>query len=73
MMNPGYDKTSYDHCVLAKKFSNGIFIILLLYVDDMLIVGHEKNEIQSFKRVKQVLCNEGFRSYKTNHLHENCS
>ena len=35
----GYKKTSSDHCVFVLKFSNDDFIILLLYVDDMLIVG----------------------------------
>ena len=49
-MDHGYDKTSSDHCVLVKKFPNGKYIILLLYVDDMLIVCHDKNDIQSLKR-----------------------
>jgi len=44
MMDHGYDKTSSDHCVFVKKFPNGKYIILLLYVDDMLIVGHDKND-----------------------------
>jgi len=34
-----YKKTSSDHCVFFQKFSDDDFIILLLYVDDMLIVG----------------------------------
>ena len=34
----GYNKTTSDHCVFVKKFSDEDFIILLLYVDDMLIV-----------------------------------
>jgi len=50
MMDHEYDKTSSDHCVFVKKFPGGKYIILLLYVDDMLIVGHDKNDIQSFKR-----------------------
>nr|KYP59120.1 Retrovirus-related Pol polyprotein from transposon TNT 1-94 [Cajanus cajan] len=29
MMNHGYDKTSFDHCVFVKKFLDGKFIILL--------------------------------------------
>jgi len=32
------------------KFANEKYIILFLYVDDMLIVSHDKNEIQSLKR-----------------------
>lgn len=31
-------------------YPNGKFIILLIYVDGMLIVDHDKNEIQSLKR-----------------------
>ena len=49
-MDHVYDKTSSDHCVFVKKFPNGKYIILLLYVDGMLIVGHDKNDIQSLKR-----------------------
>jgi len=39
MVDHGYSKTSSDHCVFMKKFPDEKFIILLLYVDDMLIVG----------------------------------
>ena len=38
MEGHGYSKTSSDHCVYVKKFSDGDFIILLLYVDDMLLL-----------------------------------
>jgi len=41
MMDHKYDETSSDHCVFVKKFFNGKYIILFLYVDDMLIVGHD--------------------------------
>ncbi|CAJ2642124.1 unnamed protein product [Trifolium pratense] len=50
MEKHGYDKTTADHCVFVKKFSDGDFIILLLYVDDMLIVGHDTKKIQSLKK-----------------------
>jgi len=50
MMDHGYDKTFSDHCVFVKKFPNEKYIILLLYVDDMLNVCHDKNDIQSLKR-----------------------
>ena len=39
MVGYGYTRTDVDHCVYVKQFPNGKFIILLLYVDDMLIVG----------------------------------
>ena len=49
MVKHGYDRTTSDHCVFVKKFSDGEFIILLLYVDDMLIVGHDTSKIDKLK------------------------
>jgi hypothetical protein len=34
----------------VKKFSDGEFIILLLYVDDMLIVGRDTSKIDKLKK-----------------------
>lgn len=34
-----FARTTSDHCVFVKHFSKDDFILLLLYVDDMLIVG----------------------------------
>jgi hypothetical protein len=45
MVEHGYDRTTSDHCVFVKKFSDGEFIILLLYVDDILIVGCDTSKI----------------------------
>lgn len=39
MVEHGYNRTASDHCVFVKRFSSNSFLILLLYVDDMLIVG----------------------------------
>jgi len=39
MEENGFNKTISDHCVFIKKFIDGNFLILLLYVDDVLIVG----------------------------------
>jgi Reverse transcriptase (RNA-dependent DNA polymerase) len=41
MCDNKFEKTNSDSCVLVKKYSSGDFIILLLYVDDMLIVGSD--------------------------------
>ncbi|KAJ6995884.1 hypothetical protein NC653_012686 [Populus alba x Populus x berolinensis] len=49
MVDHGYDMTTSDHCVFMKRFPDGNFIILLLYVDDMLIVGHDAKKIQILK------------------------
>jgi hypothetical protein len=34
-----YSRCHSDHCVYFKRLENGSFIILLLYVDDMLVAG----------------------------------
>ena len=49
MEEQGYKKTSSDHCVFIKRFPNDQFIILLLYVDDMLIVGQDAKKITLLK------------------------
>ena len=49
MCEQGYMKTTSDHCVFVRKFSNDDFIILLLYVDDMLIVGKNVSMIDRLK------------------------
>ncbi|KAH0685102.1 hypothetical protein KY289_022854 [Solanum tuberosum] len=50
MGEQGYKKTSSDHCVFVQKFSDNDFIILLLYVDDMLIVGKNTSKIDELKK-----------------------
>ena len=49
MMENGCKRTSFDHCIFMKKFSNDNFIILLLYVDDILIVGYDIAKINDLK------------------------
>ena len=49
MVEHGYDRTASNHFVFVKKFSDGEFIILLLYVDDMLIVGRDIGKIDKLK------------------------
>jgi hypothetical protein len=56
MVGQGYTRTDADHCLYVKQFPNGKFIILLLYVDDMLIIGQDANMIGSLK-------NELFKSF----------
>ncbi|KAL4277781.1 hypothetical protein GQ457_03G020650 [Hibiscus cannabinus] len=46
----GYKKTTSDHCVFVKRFSDDDFIILMLYVDDMLIVGRNTSIIDKLKQ-----------------------
>ena len=49
MIEHGYQRTTSDHCVFVKRFLDGEFIILLLYVDDMLIVGQNSDKISKLK------------------------
>ena len=50
MVGHGYTRTNADHCVYVRKFLNGKFVILLLYVDDMLIVGQDVGVIGNLKK-----------------------
>ena len=49
MIEQGYDRCHSDHCVYLKRLDNGIYIILLLYVDDMLVVGSSMQDINVLK------------------------
>ena len=44
-----YNRLSSDHCTYYKRFEDNDFIILLLYVDDMLVVGPNKDRVQELK------------------------
>ena len=48
MVSQIFIRSDYDHCVYFKSF-NGIFIILVLYVDDMLIASKSMEEINKLK------------------------
>lgn len=50
MMSQEYKRTVADPCVYVRRFPYGKFIILLLYVDDMLIVGQDADIIRKLKR-----------------------
>ena len=49
MMRNGYTRSAMDHCCYFKRFDSS-YIILLLYVDDMLIAGSNMREINKLKR-----------------------
>ena len=49
MSNHGFTRCQADHCCYFKKFDNN-FIILLLYVDDMLVAGSDMQEIVNLKQ-----------------------
>ena len=45
-----HSKTISNHCAFVKKFSWGDFVILLLYIDDMLIVANDATNWETQKR-----------------------
>ena len=45
----GFKRCEADHCYYVKFFDNS-YIILLLYVDDMLIIGSSIEEINNLKK-----------------------
>ena len=55
----GFKRCEADHCCYVKFFGNS-YIILLLYVDDMLIVGSSIEEINILKKqlLKQFAIND---------------
>ena len=67
MLDHGFKRLEVDHCVYIKSYDWEKYIISLLYVDDMLIVGHDKNMFNRFKRdFWQLVWNERFGSNLTN-------
>ena len=49
MTKQGYDRCHSNHCVYFKRLYNGRYIILLLYVDDMLVAGSNIHDINVLK------------------------
>ena len=50
MSEQGYTRCHSDHCVYLEKKNDGNYIILLLYVDDMLVAGSNMQEINVLER-----------------------
>ena len=49
MIEHGYSRCHSNHYVYFKRLDDGIYIILLLYVDDMLVAGSNMQEINVLK------------------------
>ena len=49
MSEEGYTRCHSNHCVYLKNQNDGSYIIFLLYVDDMLVVGSNMQEINVLK------------------------
>ncbi|GMP45292.1 hypothetical protein CsSME_00013869 [Camellia sinensis var. sinensis] len=54
MCSSGFTRCQADHCCYFKRFDKS-YIILLLYVDDMLIAG---SNIEEIKRLKKLLSDQ---------------
>jgi hypothetical protein len=50
MTEHGYSRFQSDHCVYFKRLENGSYIILLLYVDDMLVAWSNMQDINVLKK-----------------------
>ena len=48
-MSFGCNRLNSDYCAYYKRFENNDFIILLLYVDDILVGDPNKDRIQKLK------------------------
>ena len=50
MSEQGYSRGHSDHFVYLRKKNDGRYIILLLYVDEMLVAGSNMQEINVLKQ-----------------------
>ena len=48
MHKEGFQKCNADHCCFFKRYKSS-YVILLLYVDDMLVAGSDMNDIRNLK------------------------
>ncbi|GJU83564.1 retrovirus-related pol polyprotein from transposon TNT 1-94 [Tanacetum coccineum] len=53
MISNGFSRNNYDICVYFKEFAPGMYIYLLLFVDDMLIACKSKSKIEYTKGLLQ--------------------
>ena len=49
MKEHGYNRCHSDYCVYFKRLDDDNYIILCLYVDDMLVVGSNMDHIKGLK------------------------
>ena len=49
MHEDGYSRSHLDHCVYFKMLDDGSYIILCLYVDDMLVARSNMDHIKGLK------------------------
>ena len=54
MHEHGYNRCNLDHCVYIKRLDDDRYIILCLYVDDMLVVGSNMDLIKLLKHQLEI-------------------
>ena len=47
----GYSQGHVDHTMLYKHLTNGKFAILIMYVDNIILIGDDIGEMEKLKRV----------------------
>lgn len=50
MCDQDYKRTTSNYCFFVKKFSNNDFIILFMYVNDIVIIGKNISRIDMLKK-----------------------
>ena len=50
METQGYNKITFYHCVFVQRFSIDDFLILLLYVNDMMTIDKNASRIDGLKK-----------------------
>ena len=50
VLSNGFSLNQADMCVYSRFDASGKGVIICLYVDDMLIFGHDKNKINKLKK-----------------------
>ena len=48
-LKEGFEKCPYEHTLFLKKSSQGIFLLVCLYVDDLIFTGNDETLFSSFK------------------------
>ena len=49
MLRENFNRSSYDNCVYFKRIKEGSYLYLLIYIDDMLLIGKDIKDINGLK------------------------
>ena len=71
MVGHGYKIINADHCVYVKRFGDTDFITLLLYMDDMLLIGKDMGKLDKLNKDLSKSFDKRFGTVKENLRHIN--